>query len=193
MQMTNSSNSTEVTLAAGGTATVAYGLRGIGLGIATVSIAAQTPVAVGKADAVQRTLLVEAEGSARTAISNLVLSVDGDSASASGVLESAVPSNIVQGSNKTRLTVIGDIMGPSIAGLERLLTQPFGCGEQNMITLAPNVYVQHYLDATDTLDAATKMRAEANTKQGCVYRSHRRLSRAWLGLERAKRGVDHLG
>ena len=72
----------------------------------------------------------------------------------------------MQGSNKTRLTVIGDIMGPSIAGLERLLTQPFGCGEQNMITLAPNVYVQHYLTATDTLDAATKTRAEGNTKQG---------------------------
>jgi CD109 antigen len=52
-----------------------------------------------------------------------------------------VPSNIVPGSNKTKLTVIGDIMGPSIAGLERLLTLPFGCGEQNMITMAPNVYV----------------------------------------------------
>ena len=75
----------------------------------------------------------------------------------------------MQGSNKTRLTVIGDIMGPSIAGLERLLTQPFGCGEQNMITLAPNVYVQHYLTATDTLDAATKTRAEGNTKQGYVW------------------------
>lgn len=94
--MTNASASSSVTLAAGGTATVVYGLRGAGLGIATLSIAAQTPLAVGKSDAVQRTLLVEAEGSARTHVSNLVLSLDGDSASASGVLEAAVPSNIVQ-------------------------------------------------------------------------------------------------
>jgi len=94
--VTNASASSSVTLAAGGTATVVYGLRGAGLGIATLSIAAQTPLAVGKSDAVQRTLLVEAEGSARTHVSNLVLSLDGDSASASGVLEAAVPSNIVQ-------------------------------------------------------------------------------------------------
>jgi len=36
-------------------------------------------------------------------------------------------------------------MGPSIKGLERLVRVPFGCGEQNMIGMAPNVYVMSYL------------------------------------------------
>eukprot|EP00438_Fugacium_kawagutii_P019100 Skav234728 [mRNA] locus=scaffold634:699873:710422:- [translate_table: standard] len=46
------------------------------------------------------------------------------------------------------VTVVGDLLGPSISGLDRLLQIPTGCGEQNMITLAPNVYVAKYLLAT---------------------------------------------
>uniref|UniRef100_A0A8C4RSL8 CD109 molecule n=1 Tax=Erpetoichthys calabaricus TaxID=27687 RepID=A0A8C4RSL8_ERPCA len=39
----------------------------------------------------------------------------------------------------------GDIMGPSISGLEYLIQMPCGCGEQNMIMFAPNIYVIQYL------------------------------------------------
>lgn len=40
---------------------------------------------------------------------------------------------------------IGDILGPSIKGLESLIQLPYGCGEQNMINFAPNIYVIQYL------------------------------------------------
>ena len=36
-------------------------------------------------------------------------------------------------------------MGPSIEGLESLIQMPFGCGEQNMITFTPNIFVRQYL------------------------------------------------
>ena len=39
----------------------------------------------------------------------------------------------------------GDILGPSIDGLENLLRMPTGCGEQNMIKLAPDLYIANYL------------------------------------------------
>lgn len=42
----------------------------------------------------------------------------------------------------------GDILGPSISGLDSLIQMPYGCGEQNMINFAPNIYVLQYLDAT---------------------------------------------
>ena len=45
----------------------------------------------------------------------------------------------------------GDIMGPTLAGLENLLQVSYGCGEQNMIGFVPNVYVSAYLKATNRL------------------------------------------
>ena len=36
-------------------------------------------------------------------------------------------------------------MGPSVKGLDSLLKMPYGCGEQNMLTLAPDVYIVKYL------------------------------------------------
>ena len=52
-----------------------------------------------------------------------------------------VPADAVKGSVRAWVDVIGDVMGPSLQGLEQLLRVPTGCGEQNMIGLAPNVYV----------------------------------------------------
>lgn len=40
----------------------------------------------------------------------------------------------------------GDILALSINHLDSLLQMPLGCGEQNMIHFAPNVYVLLYLD-----------------------------------------------
>uniref|UniRef100_A0A8C4RNQ4 CD109 molecule n=1 Tax=Erpetoichthys calabaricus TaxID=27687 RepID=A0A8C4RNQ4_ERPCA len=47
----------------------------------------------------------------------------------------------------------GDIMGPSISGLEYLIQMPCGCGEQNMIMFAPNIYVIQYLMNTKQKNA----------------------------------------
>lgn len=43
---------------------------------------------------------------------------------------------------------------------------PHGCGEQNMINFAPNVYVLQYLNATGTADAETTARAIAYMTSG---------------------------
>merc|ERR1712038_2052098 len=42
-------------------------------------------------------------------------------------------------------TVTGDIMAPALSNLERLLQQPTGCGEQNMMGMVPNIYLLKYL------------------------------------------------
>ncbi|XP_054395865.2 C3 and PZP-like alpha-2-macroglobulin domain-containing protein 8 isoform X6 [Pongo abelii] len=45
----------------------------------------------------------------------------------------------------------GDVMGPTLNHLNNLLRLPFGCGEQNMIHFAPNVFVLKYLQKTQQL------------------------------------------
>ncbi|CAI9531413.1 unnamed protein product [Staurois parvus] len=42
-------------------------------------------------------------------------------------------------------------MGPTVSNLDNLLRLPFGCGEQNMIHFAPNVFVLKYLQKTKQL------------------------------------------
>ena len=42
-------------------------------------------------------------------------------------------------------------MGPTIAGLDSLLSMPTGCGEQTMLGLAPDVYVTDYLKSVHQL------------------------------------------
>ena len=53
----------------------------------------------------------------------------------------------------------GDILGLSISGLGSLVDMPVGCGEQNMILFAPNVYVLQYLEKS--LQANEKIRSKA--------------------------------
>jgi hypothetical protein len=55
------------------------------------------------------------------------------------------PSELVNGSSRAWTTVTGDIMAPALSNLEKLLQQPTGCGEQNMMGMVPNIYLLKYL------------------------------------------------
>uniref|UniRef100_A0A8C4VEX1 Alpha-2-macroglobulin n=1 Tax=Gopherus evgoodei TaxID=1825980 RepID=A0A8C4VEX1_9SAUR len=50
----------------------------------------------------------------------------------------------------------GDILGTAMQNLQQLLQMPFGCGEQNMVLFAPNIYVLDYLNKTGQLSEETK-------------------------------------
>jgi len=50
-------------------------------------------------------------------------------------------------------------MGPAVGGLDQLLRLPTGCGEQNMLLFAPNIYVLDYLTNTDQLTSSVRARA----------------------------------
>ena len=55
--------------------------------------------------------------------------------------------------------VTGDLLGPTLDGLGNLLQMPYGCGEQTMISLSPNVYVLKYLSAVNKLTPDIESRA----------------------------------
>uniref|UniRef100_A0A480DIY3 C3 and PZP-like alpha-2-macroglobulin domain-containing protein 8 n=2 Tax=Sus scrofa TaxID=9823 RepID=A0A480DIY3_PIG len=62
-----------------------------------------------------------------------------------------VPHSAIPGSERAAASIIGDVMGPTLNRLSNLLRLPFGCGEQNMIHFAPNVFVLKYLQKTRQL------------------------------------------
>ena len=49
---------------------------------------------------------------------------------------------------------VGDILGRALKNLDGLLQMPYGCGEQNMALLAPNIYILEYLRNTEQLTPA---------------------------------------
>lgn len=57
-------------------------------------------------------------------------------------------------------------MGPTLKNLDKLLRLPFGCGEQNMIHFAPNVFVLKYLQKTHQLSPEVEAEATDYLLQG---------------------------
>ena len=95
------------------------------------------------ADAVIKNILVEPEGVRRETVENLILSPGDDIE-----IPAAAPAIAVPGSQRTTVALSGSYLSQTIDGLENLLRMPFGCGEQNMILFAPNVFVARYLRET---------------------------------------------
>ena len=60
-------------------------------------------------------------------------------------------------------------MGPSMDGLDKLLAMPYGCGEQNMLKFAPNIYVMDYLVATNQANGKVEDKAKEYMKSGSLF------------------------
>ncbi|XP_073451724.1 alpha-2-macroglobulin-like [Aquarana catesbeiana] len=69
------------------------------------------------------------------------------------------PKNILKDSERAYVTVLGDIMGTALQNLDRLLAMPYGCGEQNMVLFAPNIFILQYLEKTHQLTNEIKSKA----------------------------------
>lgn len=57
------------------------------------------------------------------------------------------------------MSVVGDIMGSSLSNIDELLAMPYGCGEQNMLKFAPNIFIMNYLNHTNQVTGAIKDKA----------------------------------
>ncbi|KAH3723811.1 hypothetical protein DPMN_049605 [Dreissena polymorpha] len=117
------------------------------------------------ADHVVKKLLVEAEGSPREYNVPFVidLKTEGTQTKKTNV---EYPLRTVPGSGRVKVTAVGDLMGPSINGLDKLIRLPTGCGEQNMLNFAPNIFIVKYLQATNNLDTAVMNKAKEFMEQG---------------------------
>ncbi|XP_073169299.1 alpha-2-macroglobulin-like isoform X2 [Lepidochelys kempii] len=111
----------------------------------------------GRRDTVIKHLLVEPEGLEKETTYNFLLCAAGKTAPQ--LMPLKLPENVVQGSARAYFSVLGDILGTAMQNLQQLLQMPFGCGEQNMVLFAPNIYVLDYLNKTGQLSEETKSKA----------------------------------
>jgi len=59
-------------------------------------------------------------------------------------------------------------MGQSLDGLGDLLKMPYGCGEQNMLHFAPDVYILKYFAATGQTAGSIVIKAKKFINEGIV-------------------------
>ncbi|NXI47362.1 CD109 protein, partial [Galbula dea] len=126
-----------------------------------------TAISAAASDAVIQKVLVKAEGLEQTYSQTVLLDLTGNKPQAvSKTLDFTFPSDVVRGSERVQVTAVGDLLGPSIHGLSSLIKMPYGCGEQNMINFAPNVYVLQYLSKTRQLREDIKAKAVSFMRKG---------------------------
>ncbi|XP_044057401.1 alpha-2-macroglobulin-like [Siniperca chuatsi] len=111
----------------------------------------------GRIDVVTRSLIVKAEGTEMTKTYNFLLCPKGEAVTEE--IDIQLPENVIDGSAGASLSVLGDILGRALKNLDGLLRMPYGCGEQNMALLAPNIYILQYLKNTQQLTPAIKEKA----------------------------------
>ncbi|XP_071618085.1 alpha-2-macroglobulin-like protein 1 isoform X1 [Heliangelus exortis] len=111
----------------------------------------------GESDTVIKPLLVKAGGVLQEKTQNAFLCAADNTISEEFSL--TLPAEVLEGSSRATFSVIGDIMGPALENLDQLLKMPFGCGEQNMVQFAPNIFILQYLNKTKQLDPQIEVEA----------------------------------
>ncbi|XP_073402582.1 alpha-2-macroglobulin-like protein 1 [Dendrobates tinctorius] len=123
----------------------------------------QTPIVPtkGQFDIVQRRLIVESHGVPVEKTRSLLLC-----ALESQTIPLDLPENVVLGSQSAEVTVTGDIMGKPLSNLNNLVKLPHGCGEQNMILLAPVIHAMTFLTITGQLTEEIEEQANGYMEVG---------------------------
>ncbi|OAD58540.1 Alpha-2-macroglobulin-like protein 1, partial [Eufriesea mexicana] len=80
--------------------------------------------------------------------------------------ELALPEDAVPNSGRAYLNFVGDVLGPALDKLDKLVRLPEGCGEQNMVLFVPNIHVIKYLDMTGIDKPALRAEAIKNMMKG---------------------------
>ncbi|XP_011607095.2 alpha-2-macroglobulin-like [Takifugu rubripes] len=150
--------------------TVRWAMAVATLGVLEVSVTAEavaSPVSCnnevvsvpdsGRIDRVQRTLIVKAEGLEMEQTNTWLLCPKGGELEEEATID--LPKNVIKGSAHGSVSVVGDVMGRALKNLEGQLRMPYGCGEQNMARLAPNIYILQYLEKTKQLTPAIREKA----------------------------------
>ena len=143
-------------------------IRPMGLGSNPIKITARSTEA---ADALVKNLLVEPEGVEIEIVGNHMIS-DGHH----NDFHTDLPFDAIEGSGRAYVALTGSLLTQTIEGLDQLLKMPFGCGEQNMILFAPNVYIARYLKETGQLKPEIMAKAEhlmtVGYQRELTYRRH---------------------
>lgn len=131
---------------------VFFNIRPLKIKTLMLNVRAEIAPPTNRFDEVIKTLPVKAEGVEEEKNTPILISFT----TQNSVVETrpiTYPAELVPDSERIRVTVIGDVFGPSFKNLDMLIRLPYGCGEQNMITFAPSVFAATYMRKTGRFDS----------------------------------------
>ncbi|XP_021062209.1 CD109 antigen [Mus pahari] len=144
--------------------TLVFPIKPTHLGEVPITVTAASPTA---SDSVTQTVVVKPEGIEKSFSQSVLLDLtDSNVQSNQQSMRFSFPPDTVIGSERVQITAIGDILGSSINGLSSLIRMPYGCGEQNMIHFAPNIYILDYLTKQKQLTVNLKEKALSYMREG---------------------------
>ncbi|GFO15937.1 alpha-2-macroglobulin-like protein, partial [Plakobranchus ocellatus] len=122
---------------------------------------------IGMSHKVEKKIRVKAKGVEQSyTYASYFCSEDGKLISEEVPLQLPKGKEIIKNSAFGEVQVIGDIMGAALNNLEKLVSMPTGCGEQNMIGFVANILVLNYLNSTGNLQETTRQAALNNMEKG---------------------------
>ena len=131
---------------------VTFTIRPVSLGVNDIKVSARSSEA---ADAMIKTVIIEPEGVSRELVENITL--------AGGItksIETSIPDTVVPDSGRAYIALTSSFLTQTIDGLDALLQMPFGCGEQNMMLFAPDVFIMKYLQGSGQVKPEIMAKAE---------------------------------
>uniref|UniRef100_A0A3Q2P6C8 CD109 molecule n=1 Tax=Fundulus heteroclitus TaxID=8078 RepID=A0A3Q2P6C8_FUNHE len=156
-------NAQRLTLGRDVSVSALFPIRALAVGEMEISVDA---VSADASDGLVRKIWVKPEGVEQTVSHTLLLEVAPHEENSSRSMSFSFPPNLVQGSQRAHVALVGDILALSIEHLDSLIQLPTGCGEQNMIHFAPSVYVLQYLEMSTQNDAKIRSKALSHMVQG---------------------------
>jgi len=121
------------------------------LGFITFEVTATGPLA---GDGIKKQLRVIPEGIPRSITSSVFFALVAKNPTIQSQLSCSFPNSAYQDTTSISATVVGDTFGKTLSNLEKLINMPSGCGEQTMLSLAPDIAIYEYLLATGKLTSA---------------------------------------
>ncbi|KAG4068586.1 hypothetical protein HA402_004927 [Bradysia odoriphaga] len=169
-----------------------FSIRPLHVGQITIKVIVESAVA---GDGIQKILLVTPEGVPQYANKALMLNLPDDGKTVDHEFSIDLPEHTVPDSTFIQITAVGDLLGPSVKNLGRLIYMPSGCGEQNMLKFVPNIVVRNYLKAinqlTDDLEERTRLNLEIGYQRQVGLSSFRWIVQCiWKSRSSRKHMVD---
>ena len=141
-----------VVVPAGSAKAVYFPIRPVEVGEYEIQITASGSKRV---DAVRKSIKVVAEGTPAERVFNSVIE-----AGQTVDLAPSFPADVINGSQRAYLNITPSPVAQTMNNIADLLQMPYGCGEQNMIFLAPDIEILKYLREVGELSPEIRIQAE---------------------------------
>ncbi|XP_070776881.1 CD109 antigen-like [Enoplosus armatus] len=156
-------NAQKLTLGSHVSASALFPIRPVALGEMEISVDA---ISAEASDSLVWRVLVKPGGVEQSYSETLFLELAPVKHNNSRSVSFSFPPDVVPGSQRAHVALVGDILVLSVRNLDSLVQMPIGCGEQNMIHFAPSIYVLQYLDTSTQDNKEIRSRALGYMMEG---------------------------